>query len=165
MYEEPHILTENERLHDKITIDRFIELIKSKKLIVYRFIESENSFGEYLFFDGYLKDKKEIYDLSGYGLGFNWLREKIDKIDSFSLSCYSFKAHNDVYRENSKKALKLKEIQKIIKDRKKLVSQSYIKTSIKSDTQKEFKNNIIDFLESMTDEDSVKTELEDLGLY
>ena len=69
-------LTENERLWDRVSHTRLLELLSDPKTTVHSLEESHNNYGEYLFVTLSRQGANKRIFMTFYGLGFHEYRER-----------------------------------------------------------------------------------------
>jgi hypothetical protein len=147
---EPYNFTENERLFDRISHNRLIEIVNDPQTAVLKAEMNSNSFGEFLFVATKQGVGERIAHITFYGLGYHEHRERwIDKEWSWYESTPS--------SETDQAELTKEEAIAIITER-----QVEIAPDLGRQTQSS-RGQFYEMLADLTDEDGALTELEDLG--
>lgn len=82
------LFTERELLHNKVSYDRLLELINNPEYEVVNLTNSTNNYGEFWFVT--LHHKKSNRNITFYGLGFNWARNRyiVDEFGFYRAESY-----------------------------------------------------------------------------
>ncbi len=147
---EPYGFTEHERLFDRISHNRLIEILKDPQTAILKAEMNSNTFGEFLFVSTKRVTGENVAHITFFGLGFHEYRERwVDKEWSWYESTPSL--------EGDQEALSPDEALAIITER-----QAEIAPEIGRQAQSS-RGRLYEMLADLTDEDGALTELEDLG--
>jgi hypothetical protein len=148
--QEPYGFTENERLFDRVTNNRFLAILNDPSTHILKADVSSNSFGEFLFVATKREVGEHVAHITFYGLGYHEYRERwIDKDWSWYESTPS--------NETDQAELTKEEAIAIITER-----QAEIATETGQQVQST-RAQLYEMLADLTDEDGALTELEDLS--
>ena len=144
--------TEGEKLFDRVSNERFQELIQHPETQVHNAEISSNSYGEFLFLTASRPSEKGRVVAVFFGLGFHDYRERW--------------LHNEwkfyetpTYQETLEQTLSQEEVQECLTER-----LTDISPYLTHDTQSE-RGRIFEMLAELTDDDGAISEMEDLGTF
>lgn len=147
---EPYGFTEQERLFDRVSHNRLIEILKDRETAILKAEMNSNTFGEFLFVSTKRGVGDNVAHVTFFGLGFHEYRERwIDKEWSWYESTPS--------SETDPEELTHEEVLAVITER-----QAEIAPEVGRQTQSS-RGRLYEMLADLTDEDGALTELEDLG--
>ena len=142
-------LTENERLHWRLTSERFEEILDDKQTEVHSINESSNNYGDFLFVTTSRPgDQGRIY-MTFYGLGYHQLRERWIHEEWF---WYQASPNPDLLRQRIEKEKAKEILEQRLAD---------IRPHLGKETQTE-RGRMFELLADLTDEDGALAEMEDL---
>jgi hypothetical protein len=148
--QEPYGFTEHERLFDRISHNRLIEILKDPQTTILKADLDSNTFGEFLFVATQRGAGEKVAHVTFYGLGYHEYRERwIDKEWAWYEST--------PYSETGQEALTQEQALAIITER-----QAEIAPELGRQTQSS-RGRLYEMLADLTDEDGALSELEDLG--
>lgn len=142
-------LNDRERLFDKVTHARFLELLDDPKTKMHRIEESYNNYGEYLFVTISRPGKKKRIFITFYGLGFHEYRERwiADEWSWYESVRTSELEHETVPRQTAREQVEAR--------------YQEIKGYANRDTQTR-RGQVFEMIAALTDEDGAWAEMEDL---
>jgi hypothetical protein len=146
----PFGFTERERLFDRVSHNRLIEILKDPQTAILKTEMNSNTFGEFLFVATKRGVGEHVAHITFYGLGYHEYRERwIDKEWAWYESTPS--------SETDQESLTQEEALTIITER-----QAEIASEVGRQTQSS-RGRLYEMLADLTDEDGALSELEDLG--
>ena len=141
--------TERERLFDKVSHERFLEILDDPKTKVHRIEESTNSFGEYLFVTVSRPGANKRIFMTFYGLGYHEYRERwiTDEWNWYQSVRGGELEHENIPRQAAKQQ----------------VEERYreVKAYAQQDTQTR-QGQLFEMIADLTDEDGALAEMQDL---
>jgi len=142
-------LTEQERLWDRVSHERLLQLLGDRKTQVHALEESHNNYGEYLFVTLSRPGGKQRVFLTFYGLGYHEYRERW--------------VYQDWYWYESVRGAGLEQKRVSHQDARWLIDARYreCEASARHDTQTN-RGRVFELLADFTDEDGAYIEMEDL---
>lgn len=142
-------LTYQERLWDRISHIRLLELVDDPETTVHRIEESHNNYGEYLFVTVSRPGKAARIFMSFYGLGFHEFRERwiADEWYWYETVRASELEHQSVTREAAKQQIEAR--------------YHEVKGYDTQDTQTQ-RGQLFEMIAELTDEDGAWSEMQDL---
>ena len=143
-------LTEQERLWDRVSHERFLEILSDPKTQVHALEESHNNYGEYLFVTLSRPGGKQRVFLTFYGLGYHEYRERW--------------VYQEWYWYESVRGAGLEQKRVSRQDARQQIDERHreCQASAERDTQTN-RGRIFELLADLTDEDGAYTEMEDLS--
>lgn len=142
-------LTERERLFDKVSHERFLEILDDSKTKVHRIEESTNSFGEYLFVTISRPGKSKRIFITFYGLGYHEYRERWIADE---WNWYQSVRGGELERENIPRQTAKQQIEERYRE---------VKANARQDTQTR-QGQLFEMIADLTDEDGALAEMQDL---
>ena len=141
--------TERERLFDKVSHERFLEILDDPKTKVHRIEESTNSFGEYLFVTVSRPGANKRIFMTFYGLGYHEYRERwiTDEWNWYQSVRGGELEHENIPRQAAKQQ----------------IEERYreVKAYAQQDTQTR-QGQLFEMIADLTDEDGALAEMQDL---
>ncbi len=148
--QEPYGFSENERLFDRVTHNRFLAILNDPQTDILKAEMNSNSFGEFLFVSTRRGAGDTASQITFYGLGYHEYRERwIDK----EWAWYESTPSSETDQAKLAKEVAIA----IITDR-----QTEITSEVGRKPQSP-RGKLYEMLADLTDEDGALTELEDLG--
>lgn len=146
--EEEFGLTERERLRDRVSHARFLEILDEPRTKVHRVEESLNNYGEYLFVTVSRPGAEKRMLMTFWGLGYHEYREHWI-MDEW----YWYQAMRELEKESVPREI----ARELIEERRRTIQAYGLEN-----TQTR-RGQVFEMLADLTDEDGAYTELEDLG--
>ena len=143
-------LTETERLYDRLSHNRFQEIIGDDRTIVHTVEESYNSYGEFLFVTVSRPAALERSCMTFFGLGFHEFRERWLTDEWFWYQGHSFPSVIEA-------SIPKEEALELVKQRLESISPY---TGQQTQTGR---GRLFEMLADLTDEDGAWAELQDMG--
>ena len=149
----PFGFTEREQLWDRISHERFLNILENEQTTIHRVEVAANTFGEFLFVTTSRGETEKRTYVTFWGLGFHDYRERW-------IADEWFWNQDDSYPASLLQSLTLDEVKALIQERK-----AEIAPYAQDDTQSK-RGELFEMLADLTDEDGAWAELDDLeGLF
>jgi hypothetical protein len=142
--------TEKEQLYDRVTNERFEELIGDERTTIHEITEDCNNYGEFLFVHTSRPVGERRASVTFYGAGFHELRERW-----FVDQWFFYQANN--FPDRLSQTVSKEEAAQMIKRRREAIAP-YVSNKPQSSRAKLF-----EMLAELTDDDGAIAEMEDLG--
>jgi hypothetical protein len=143
--------TEHEKLYDRLSDERFMEMIRDERTTVHDIATSSNMYGEFLFVTASRPNVTKLDCVTFFGLGFH---EKRERWITETWSWY------DAHQTEERLAITVDwgEVEVLIQTRRDEIAED-----MKQFPAEQSRSGVLyEFLADLTDEDGAATELDDL---